>query len=220
MNPPKLTIATFVEPSFGQNAYVVSTAAEGGRIGWIIDPGFSPQVDELLAHARDQGIRIERIVITHGHLDHIAGVDAARRAHPAARVAMPVEEWGSLGSAEENLSAALGMDLTQTTRADEDLPPGGELSLGPLSWRILDVSGHSPAGRALYCPQAGVVFSGDALFAGSIGRTDFPGADAPRLLRNIRTHLFQLPPETVVYAGHGPPTTIENERKFNPFVSD
>lgn len=224
MNPPLLTIETFVDTSFGENAYVVSTleteVPQPTFVGWVIDPSFSPQVDGLLAYVAERGIRIERIVLTHGHLDHIAGVDAVRKAHPAARVAIARQEHGALASAEENLSEHIGMPLVLQSRPDDDLNPMMDLKLGSLTWRILDVSGHSPGGRALYCPQAGVVFTGDALFAGSIGRTDFPGSDGRRLRANIRGNLYALPPETVVYSGHGPTTTIEIDRKSNPFVTD
>jgi glyoxylase-like metal-dependent hydrolase (beta-lactamase superfamily II) len=82
------------------------------------------------------------------------------------------------------------------------------------------VSGHSPGGAAYYCPAADVVFTGDALFAGSIGRTDFPGSSMDRLLANIREHLFALPEETAVYSGHGPPTTIGEERETNPWIQE
>ncbi|HOB76158.1 MAG TPA: MBL fold metallo-hydrolase [Phycisphaerae bacterium] len=221
MNPAPLEIETFLDASFGENAYVLSTTDDNGlRIGWIIDPSFPPQCHRVLEYVRDQNIRLERVVLTHGHLDHIAGVDAVRQAHPHVRVAIGQAEQGAFADPEINLSSAVGLPLNLQTRADEDLPVGAELKLGSLSWRVLDVSGHSPAGRALYCPQAGVVFTGDALFAGSIGRTDFPGSDHRLLLNNIRTSLYSLPDETVVYSGHGPATTIGHERKFNPFVSD
>lgn len=224
MTPPTLTIKTFVDRSFGENAYVVSTAATdsagAGLVGWAIDPSFSPQVDAIIEYVRAQNITLERIVLTHGHLDHIAGVDNVRAAYPAARIAMAKEEHAAFTDAEENLSAPFGMPVTLQSRPDDDLPPSMELQLGSLLWRVLDVSGHSRGGRAIYCPSAGVVFTGDSLFAGSIGRTDFPGADHDRLLANIRQHLYTLPPETLVHSGHGPTTRIEIERKSNPFVTD
>jgi len=221
MNPAPLTIESFLDASFGENAYVLSTTDNTGLlVGWVVDPSFPPQVNRLLEHVADQKIRLQRVILTHGHLDHIAGVDAIRRIHPHVRVAMAVEEHRALANAEDNLSEHIGMPIVLQTRADEDLPVGAELALGNLMWRVLDVAGHSPAGRAIYCPQAGVVFTGDALFSGSIGRTDFPGSDGQRLVRNIRDHLYALPPETVVYSGHGPTTTIGNERKSNPFVSE
>jgi glyoxylase-like metal-dependent hydrolase (beta-lactamase superfamily II) len=93
--------------------------------------------------------------------------------------------------------------------------PGDTLSLADLQWQVLDVSGHSPGGVAYYCRAAGVVFAGDALFAGSIGRYDFPGSSRERLLKNIQEHLLTLPDKTVLYSGHGPTSTIGHEREHN-----
>jgi len=216
-----LTIETFVERTFGENAFVLSTEDDArGRVGWIIDPSFPPQVDRLLAYVADNAIRIEKIVLTHGHADHIAGLDIVHDAHPDAQVAMARAEQPMLGDANRNLSGPFGVGFTVRARADIDLEPGMQLWLGPLSWRVLDTMGHSPGGVSLHCPEAGVVFTGDALFAGSIGRTDFPGSDGPLLVANIRGNLLTLADETVVYGGHGPITTIGNERKSNPFLSE
>lgn len=221
MNPAPLHIETFVEPNFGENAYVLSSTDDNGLlVGWVIDPSFPPAVDDLLDYVTRSNIRIERTILTHGHLDHIAGIDAVKRQHPTAKFAMPAAEHAMLSSPDLNLSESMGAPLILRTRPDEDLRPGSELLLGALTWQVLDVSGHSPAGRALYCPEARVVFTGDALFSGSIGRTDFPGSDGRRLLCNIQSNLLTLPDETVVYSGHGPITTIGNERKFNPFLAD
>lgn len=216
-----LTIRTFVDASFGENALVVhANDAEGRGIAWIVDPGFRPQVDHLLAYVAEHGLTVEKIVLTHGHADHIAGLDVVRAAWPDAPVLLAEPDQAMLQDANANLSAPFGLAVTVKAGADEDLPPGRELALGAFRWDVLDTSGHSPGGRSLYCAEAGVVIAGDALFAGSIGRTDFSGCDHERLIRNIRTQLFALPPDTVVYPGHGPTTTIENERKFNPFVAD
>jgi hydroxyacylglutathione hydrolase len=221
MKSSPLTIETFVDSTFGENAYVLSTPNQAGQfVGWVIDPSFPPQPEDLLEYVATQHIHIERVLLTHGHLDHIAGVDAVRQAHPKARIALAKAEHGAFGSAEENLSAHVGMPLVLDSRADDDLSPGEELRLGALTWRVLDVSGHSPGGRAFYCAQAAAVFTGDALFAGSVGRTDFPGSNGRQLLENIVQNLYTLPVDTVVYSGHGPTTLIGNERKFNPFVSD
>jgi glyoxylase-like metal-dependent hydrolase (beta-lactamase superfamily II) len=123
-----------------------------------------------------------------------------------------------LSDAAQNLSAGFGMPLTVTTRADGDLAPGDTITLDGLDFTVLDTAGHSPAGRSLYCAQAGVVISGDALFAGSIGRTDFHHCDEQMLHRTIRENLLTLPDDTQVLSGHGPPTTIGRERAFNPFL--
>ena len=125
-----------------------------------------------------------------------------------------------LADANRNLSAPFGLAMTVRTRADTDLVAGMTLSLGRLTWQVLDTSGHSPGGISLHCPEGGVVFTGDALFAGSIGRADFPDSDGGRLIANIRENLLTLGDETIVYSGHGPITTIGNERKSNPFLSE
>ena len=216
MKHGELSIETFVEDSFGENAYVVSTE---GR-AWVIDPSFPPQVHQLLHFVSSSKLEVEKIVLTHGHADHIAGVDFVHAAHPRAELWIASEDAIMLTDANANLSGPYGMGFTVQTPPDGDLQPGIKLQLGRFSWTVLDTSGHSPGGRTLYCAEAGVVLAGDALFAGSIGRTDFPGSDHYRLIRSIRENLLKLPDETVVYSGHGPITTIGKERKFNPFLTD
>lgn len=221
MSDEKLHIETIVDMRFGENAYVVSTTADdSGRIGWVVDPGPPQQTTRLLEYLENEKITVEMIVLTHGHADHIAGLDAVHEAHPDARVAMSPADQPMLASAELNLSAMLGMSITCKTTADVDLEEGMTLDLGSFSWKVLDTGGHSPGGVSLYCAEAGVVITGDALFAGSVGRVDFPGCDGRRLIANIREKLLPLPDETVVYSGHGPITTIGNERKSNPFLAD
>ena len=221
MSTPDLHIRSFVDPNFAENAYVVSTARDdGSRVGWVIDPSFPPAVDNLLEYAAAEKIAIEKILLTHGHGDHIAGVDAVYQAHPSAQVGIAPADKPMLTDARLNLSAMFGLNLTVRAPADLALTPETTLTLGPLSWRVLDTSGHSPGGISVYCAAAGVVFTGDALFPGNIGRTDFPGSSEPQLLANIRHHLLILPDETKVYAGHGPPTTIGIERKSNPFLAE
>ncbi|MHC4442803.1 MAG: MBL fold metallo-hydrolase [Planctomycetota bacterium] len=216
-----LDIETFMEPNFGENAFVVSTAGERERtVGWVFDPSFPPQVNELLKYVSENGITIEKIILTHGHADHIAGLDKAHQAHPQARVLIGAPDRAMLADANKNLSAPFGMSITLSTQADGDLEPGMKLSLGQTTWQVLDTAGHSPGGRSLYCASAKLVIVGDALFAGSVGRTDFPGSNHNQLISNIRNHLLTLPDETAVYAGHGPVTFVGNERKSNPFLSD
>jgi hydroxyacylglutathione hydrolase len=216
-----LEVEIFVEPTFGENAYVLSTAgADGKPVGWVIDPSFDPQAEQVLEYLAENGIRLERIILTHGHADHIAGLDAVHEAWPAAEVLIGRPDEPMLADANRNLSAPFGIELVMATPATGDLAPGATLHLGDLTWQVVDTAGHSPGGRSIYCPVAGVAFTGDALFTGSIGRTDFPGSNHLALIRNIKQNLLTLPPDTVVYSGHGPATTVGNERKFNPYVSE
>ena len=133
---------------------------------------------------------------------------------------MPAPDQLMLTNPQLNLSAPFGMAIVVNTPATHDLSPGAKLVLGSLDCQVFDTSGHSPGGRSLYFASSGVVVAGDALFEGSIGRTDFPGCDHHRLIKLVCENLLTLPEQTVVYSGHGSPTTIGNERKSNPFLSD
>lgn len=206
----------FVEPSFQENGYVVRPVGERGC--WIVDPGFPPQCDEICDFVRQHALAPAVLVLTHAHADHIAGVDTVREIFPELPIWIHRDEEPLLRSAQLNLSAAFGMPVQSSYGADAYLTPGTPVTLGSTTWEVFDVSGHSPGGVALYNRSAGVVIVGDALFAGSIGRYDFPHSDGRRLLRNIRDSLLTLPDETVVLSGHGPETTIGRERKSNPYL--
>jgi hydroxyacylglutathione hydrolase len=211
-----LNAEVFVEAMFQENGLLLWPVA--ARECWIVDPGFAPQADELAAAVARRELTPQAIVLTHCHPDHVAGVEVIRAKRPDVPLWAPRDEAHMLDDPHANLSAQMGMSVVAPP-ADRLLAPGETLQLGELSWQVLDVSGHSPGGLAYYCRAAAVVLTGDALFAGSIGRYDFPGSSGDRLLKNIHEHLLTLPPETVVYSGHGPTTTIGRERRYNPFLT-
>ncbi len=150
-------------------------------------------------------------------MDHIAGVDQVVRAFPGLPVWVHEAEQAWLLNPMLNLSAMMGTPVV-TVGPHRVLHAGEELSLGPLHWRGLHTPGHSPGGITLYHAPSGTALVGDTLFAGSIGRSDFPSSDESALHASIRDQLYRLPEQTSVLPGHGPSTTIGREMRTNPFV--
>jgi glyoxylase-like metal-dependent hydrolase (beta-lactamase superfamily II) len=206
-----LRIDAFLTAPLETNTYLLRC----GQECWVVDPGWG--LDDLIAVLRRQGPAPTRIVLTHGHGDHIAGVGELKAAFPAAAVCCPAGDQAMLTDPGKNLSGVFGFDVT-VDPPDELLQPGQTLAMENLEWTLLDTSGHSPGSLSYYCAQAGVVLVGDALFAGSIGRTDIPGASEPELLARIKANLLSLPDATRVLPGHGPATTIGREKRTNPFL--
>ena len=204
-------ILTFVTDFMETNTYLVRS----GGAGWVIDPGIQPT--QLVAFLQREHLAPERVVLTHGHCDHIAGIPNVRQAVGDVPTLCPAADADMLADAQRNLSAPFGLPMVAPP-PDETFQPGQTLQLGRSAWEVLDTSGHTPGGVSLYCRAEEVVFTGDALFAQSIGRTDIPGGDTARLIANIQQHLLTLPDATRVYPGHGPASTIGRERKLNPFL--
>ena len=194
------------------NCYVPTV---DGKCCWVVDPGLSPE--PLLKYLAKTDLKPERILLTHGHGDHIAGVEAVKKNWPDAVITISKDDEHMLSDINANMSAPFGFSIT-APQADETIEAGDELKLGPMVWRVLDTSGHTPGGVSFYCAEAGVVITGDALFAESVGRTDIPGASEERQLKNIRENLLALPDDVRVLPGHGPISTIGHERQYNPFL--
>ena len=213
-----MQIDTFTDLQFGENAYVVWHGNQGPC--WIIDPGFPPTPEQILAHVQERELHPEALILTHGHLDHIAGVPDILKAFDGLPVHMANAAKEALTNPEENLSAGYGMPIVIGDVETVDLVPGQNLSLDETTWQVFDTSGHAPGSRSLYCEDAGIVIVGDALFQSSIGRTDFHHSDHAEFIRNIKEKLLTLPDETKVHSGHGPVTTIGDEKRSNPFLQD
>ncbi len=164
-------------------------------------------------------MHVAAILNTHGHADHIAGNAALKQAFPNAPVIIGSGDAIMLTDAEANLSAPFGMAITSPA-ADRTVGEGDTVEAAGLTFEVRDIPGHSPGHVVfLYRAVPSLVFGGDVLFRGSIGRTDFPGGSHALLLSGIREKLFALPDDTVVYPGHGPVTKVGYEKRTNPFLT-
>lgn len=181
--------------------------------GAVIDPG--DNAERILKAVRESGLAVRYVFNTHCHFDHmganadvVEATGALLALHPAE---LPILE--ARGGA-----AWFGVQVKESPSPDVELGPGQMLTVGTLRFQVLHTPGHSPGGVTLYLEEEGVAFDGDVLFASGVGRTDLPGGDWETLERSIRDVLFALPDETVLYPGHGPKTTVGQEKRSNPWV--
>lgn len=178
----------------------------------IIDPGDDFfRIEKLILK---YNIEVKKIILTHGHIDHIGAVSQLKKITNAPVLIHP-DDAGMLTDVKVNLSAYHDTEFTADA-ADEFIKEGDIIEVGEIRLKTLHTHGHTPGGISLLAD--GLVFTGDALFWGSIGRTDLPGGNFETLIKNIKSKLLTLPDETVVYPGHGPQTTIGNEREINPWL--
>jgi glyoxylase-like metal-dependent hydrolase (beta-lactamase superfamily II) len=196
----------------GTNCYIVSNKDTMEAI--VIDPGAEGHLirDTMEAH----GIRPVAILLTHGHYDHIGGVEALKSSYHSLKTYASYEERATLCNAGDNLSTTFGRPCT--VDADVFLEDGERLELAGVHFRCIHTPGHTPGGMCFYAIDDELLFTGDTLFAGSVGRTDFPGGDGNVLLDSIHTKLDDIPDYVKVYPGHGPSTMMEIERAENPFM--
>jgi hydroxyacylglutathione hydrolase len=181
----------------------------------VIDAGLDKKgIVEYLSAKKLEPVAL---VLTHAHVDHIGGAAAVKDRYPGVRIYIHQADAPRLGNPQDNLSSFSGVSIDPPL-PDVRVKDGDTIEEAQIALVVLHTPGHTPGGISLYCPQASTVFSGDALFAESVGRTDFPGGDMAQLSESIKNKLFVLPDQTTVYPGHGPATTIAHEKNHNPFL--
>lgn len=205
-----LRVIAIENGQFAENCYLL--AEPGSSEAVIIDPG--EETDLFLARAAHEGLAIREIWLTHGHIDHVAGVADIKQA-TGAPISLHPDDL-PLYQNLPNQAAMFGMRCGAPPPVDHSWVHGGTAHLGKTAFAVRHTPGHSPGSVCFVMP--GVVIGGDVLFQGSIGRSDLPGGSHPRLIQSIREELLVLSDDTVVYPGHGPPTTIGVERRTNPFL--
>jgi hydroxyacylglutathione hydrolase len=208
---PDLIIRSFTGGSFAQNGLVVWCT--GSRRGILVDPGGS--VEEMLSAAREADVEIEKIVLTHAHLDHVDGVARAKRATGAPILLHPADE--PLYRAAPTQAQWFGLQIETPPPTDAALEDGERIRVGDCELEVRHTPGHAPGHVILVGDGFAIV--GDCVFAGSIGRTDLPGGDFQTLMASIRSRILTLPDETRLYPGHGTETTVGHERASNPFLA-
>jgi len=206
----RLHVEVTADRRFGTNSYLVED--EDTHDAVVIDSNLEPQL--VVDAAREREANVKAILLTHTDLDHIAGLHELRDAFGAVPIAVHDAERDVLekGRPLRTEFESIVSQVDNVTTLAEGVP----YRAGSLEFEVRHTPGHSPGGVSLKID--GFLFTGDALFAGSVGRSDFANSDGAALLQGIRTKLLAQPDETIVYSGHGPPTTIGRERRMNPFL--
>ncbi len=211
-----LRVKTFTFNAFQENTYLIIN--DSGSC-WIVDPGMydSFETKELLGYIAKEGLNPVAVVNTHAHLDHIFGVEACKDAY---KIPFHVHQAELPVLKNAKISAQLyGFQLSEEPKADHWITPGF-MDFEGEEVEIRLTPGHSPGSVVFYYKSGGWCVAGDVLFQGSIGRTDLPGGNHETLMNSISSQMLTLPDDTIIYPGHGPSTTINDEKRFNPFLQD
>lgn len=211
-----MQIAIFTFNDFSENAYVLFDETKECV---IFDPGCNTEEERktLVDFIETNGLTPVKLVNTHCHIDHVLGNRFVSEKYNLPLISHEGEK--TVLAMQSQISSMYGIAYNPSPEITEFLDEGDELVFGTSSLKVLFTPGHSPASISFYSADAGIVIAGDVLFKGSIGRTDLPGGDFDTLARSIREKLYTLPDATVVFNGHGPSTTIGEEKVSNPFVN-
>lgn len=193
------------------NAYIVGD--EETKKAIVVDPGDEP--DRILDEVKSDGLNVESVICTHAHFDHIGAAGDIKK-ETGAKILLHKNDLEAYDLAKDQ-AAFWGFSIDELPRPDEFVDEGDEIKVGNLSFKVLHTPGHSKGGICL--EGEGIIITGDTIFQGSVGRTDFPGGSIDELKKSFK-RIIDLPEETRIYCGHGPETTVGSERKFNFFVNE
>lgn len=189
---------------------------EASREAIVIDPG--DDIEDVLALVRKHHLQVKQIVVTHAHIDHVGGAMKLRTA-TGAPILLNQNDYALLKMLDVQ-AAWIGMATPEKVEIDQNLTDADTVKAGSLAAQVLHTPGHTEGSVCLYFPAEKKLIAGDTLFAGSIGRTDLPGGSYEKILHSLHQRVLALPDETIVVPGHGPLTTIGEERESNPFLQE
>ncbi len=215
MQIESIHIESILSQPFAEHTFILRLDGQTDCV--VVDPGLEP--DKILRFLSENNLNPIAILNTHGHSDHIAGNEAMKQEWPDCPLMIGVGDEDKLSDPEKNLSAPFGLALISPP-ADQTLTDGDDLKLAGMSFKVFDTPGHSIGHVVFVCDQISpaIVIGGDVLFNGGVGRTDFYDGSFEQLSASIHNVIFPLPPDTVVFPGHGPHTTVGQEIETNPFV--
>jgi glyoxylase-like metal-dependent hydrolase (beta-lactamase superfamily II) len=210
MKKKSISIKTLIVGVLDTNCYLI--VDENSAYAVVIDPGFNKsEFKDLTTEISPKGLKVKYIINTHGHVDHISGNDILKKT-TGAQIMIHSGDALMLKDPQKNFSNTLGLKIVSPP-ADVILQDGDIIKVGSIELKVLHTPGHSKGSISLYFKNEDILFSGDTLFAGSIGRTDLPGSSFKEITRSLKEILIKIPNQTIVYPGHGKSTTIEKEKK-------
>ncbi|MHC4122491.1 MAG: MBL fold metallo-hydrolase [Planctomycetota bacterium] len=209
-----MKIDVLVLGNYETNCYILRQS-QPAKDCLIIDTGLQPE--QLIDFLKENNLNPVAIVLTHGHIDHTAGLESLRKNYSQIKVYIHRADADMLTNPHQNLSALAG-GFFSPEPADTLIDEPDIIEEAGIKLKVLHTPGHTPGGISLYSKDENIVFTGDALFADSVGRTDFPNGSMELLIKGIKEKLFTLPNDTIAYPGHGPTTTIKREKAYNQYL--